>query len=125
MSDQNDSPKSEASVKQKLRDMAKLSVLSNRMSEIQEKNLKCYPFIFFDGVKSVKLTFDLSKVDDDGRINHGDHHVTYDLETSQEQNSMDIRLAHLEKAVRTLFWNDLKVRVFVNGEKVFESKKNG
>ena len=109
-----------------LRDMAKLSVLSNRMSEIQEKNIKAYPFVFFNEVKSVKIEFDLSKVDDNGLMNHGDHHITYHLEVNEDANKehLDKRFLHLENATRLLFWNDLKVRVTVNGKLAHESKEN-
>jgi hypothetical protein len=103
--------------------MAQLSVLSNRINEIQEKNLKMYPFVFFNDVKSVKIEFDLSKVDDNGLMNHGDHHVTYFLDMFEESNDqMDRRMAAIEASVRSLFWNDLKVRVVVNGKLAYESK---
>lgn len=111
-------------IKQRLREMAQLSVLSNRISEIQEKNLKSYPFIFFNDVKSAKIEYDLSKVDDNGNINHGDHHVTYQLDLKEESNkeNLDKRFSGIEAATRMLFWNDLKVRVIINGRQAYESK---
>jgi hypothetical protein len=110
-------------IKTQLREMAQLSVLSNRISEIQEKNLKMYPFVFFNDVKSVKIEFDLSKVDDNGLMNHGDHHVTYFLDVLEETNPQpEKRMSAIEAATRTLFWNDLKVRVVVNGKLAYESK---
>lgn len=114
----------ENSIRQQLRDMAKLSMLSNRISEIQEKNLKHYPFVFFNDVKSVRIDYDLSKIDDNGLMNHGDHHVTYILELDEESNKahLEKRLFCIEEATRVLFWSDLKVRVFINGQSVFESK---
>jgi hypothetical protein len=103
--------------------MAQLSVLSNRISEIQEKNLKMYPFVFFNDVESARIEFDLSKVDDNGLMNHGDHHVTYLLDVLEESNpQMDKRTLAIEAATRSLFWNDLKVRVVLNGKLAYESK---
>jgi hypothetical protein len=104
--------------------MARLSVLSNRISEIQEKNLTRYPFVFFNDVKSVKIEYDLSKVDDNGLMNHGDHHITYFLELDEESNKthLEKRLFCIEEATRVLFWSDLKVRVVFNGKLAFESK---
>jgi hypothetical protein len=110
-------------IKAQLREMAQLSVLSNRINEIQEKNLKMYPFVFFNDVKSVKIEFDLSKVDDNGLMNHGDHHVTYFLDVLEESNNqLDRRMAAIEASTRSLFWNDLKVRVVMNGKLAYESK---
>ena len=103
--------------------MAQLSVLSNRISEIQEKNLKMYPFVFFNDVKSVRIEFDLSKVDDNGLMNHADHHVTYLLDVLEGSNAnLDRRMAAIEASTRSLFWNDLKVRVVINGKLAYESK---
>lgn len=111
-------------IQQRLKEMAKLTVLANRMNEIQEKNLKAYPFIFFNDVKEVKIDFNLSKVDDNGLMNHDDHHISYHLELNEESNKdhSEKRFKAIEQAVRALFWNDLKVRVFFNGKPVFESK---
>lgn len=106
--------------------MAQLSVLANRISEIQEKNLKAYPFVFFNEVTSVKIEFDLSKVDDEGKMNHGDHHVTYHLDADESANEhMEKRFLCISQATRVLFWNDLKVRIFLNGKLAYESVKNG
>lgn len=103
--------------------MAQLSVLANRISEIQEKNLKSYPFIFFNGVKSVKIDYNLSKVDDNGLMNHEDHHVTFDLELEESaQDHLEKRFDAIEVSARAIFWSDLKVRVYFNGKPAYESK---
>jgi hypothetical protein len=47
-----------------LAEMARLTALSNRISEVQEKNLKLYPLVFFNKVLEVKVNYDLtSKAD--------------------------------------------------------------
>jgi len=115
-------------IKQQLREMAKLSVLANRISEIQEKNLKSYPFVFFNDVKSVKIDYDISTVDDDGKMNHGDHFIAYHLEidgSTPTKVGMDKRFFCIAEATRLLFWSDLKVQVFINGKLSYESQKNG
>ena len=114
---------SDSAIKQQIRDMAKLSVLSNRINEIQEKNLKMYPFVFFNDVKSVKIEYDLSRTDREENKNPQDHHITYQLELNEDSNSqLDKRFFAIEEATRVLFWKDLKVRVFFNGKKAYESK---
>jgi hypothetical protein len=110
-------------IKERLAEMAKLSVLANRINEIQEKNLKTYPFVFFNDILSARIEFDLSKVNDDGLMNHSDHHVTYFLRLDEETNRehLDKRFFALTNAVRTLFWTDLNVRVNINGKMVYRS----
>lgn len=110
-------------IKQQLREMAKLSMLSNRISEIQEKNLKHYPFVFFNDVKSVKIDYNLSRFDNE-ESERTERHVTYHLELDESSNEkhLDKRLFCIEEATRVLFWNDLKVRVTFNGKQVYESE---
>lgn len=114
----------ESAIRNRLKEMAQLSVLSNRISEIQEQNLKHYPFVFFNDVETVRIEFDLSKVDDEGKMNHGDHHITYHLDLNEESNKnmLDKRFFCITEAIRVLFWNDLKVRVYFNGKLAYESK---
>jgi hypothetical protein len=104
--------------------MAKLSLLSNRISEVQEKNLKAYPFVFFNDLKSVRIDYDVGKINDRGQLNNTSHHVTYYLELNENaiNEHMDKRFFCIEEATRVLFWNDLKVRVFIDSKLAFESK---
>lgn len=126
----------------KIRDMAKLSFVANRINEVQIKNLQTYPFIYFWGVKSVKIDYDLSSnntvdVEDkpeqltaDYKISEQDlkHlRVSYYLEmvpTEQGHNHhMEERFAFLEKSVRALFWKEVQVEVYFNGTQVYPSVK--
>lgn len=113
---------SDSAIKQRLQEMAQLSLLANRLSEIQEKNLKSYPFVFFNDVKTVKIDFDLQRNDIDGKHNPN-RHVSYHLELNEENNKtlVEKRFFAITEATRMLFWNDLKVRVFFNGKTVYES----
>jgi hypothetical protein len=104
--------------------MAQLSMLSNRISEIQEKNLKHYPFVFFNDVKSVKIEYNLSRWDNE-QSNGLERHVTYSLELDEtNQAHLDKRFFCIEEATRVLFWSDLKVRVVINGKLAYESKED-
>lgn len=108
--------------KSQLRDMAKLSILSNRINEIQEKNLKCYPFVFFEAVKCAKVDYNLAVYKGEER------HVTYDLELDEKMNREDTlshRFLAIERSTRQILWNDLKVRIAFNGKLVYESKDVG
>jgi hypothetical protein len=108
--------------RERLREMAKLSLLSNRISEIQEKNLKCYPFVFFEDVRCVKVDYNLERSNEE-------MYVAYDLELNEEPNSrgdtLKMRFLAIERSTRSIFWNDLKVRVLFNGKLVYESENVG
>lgn len=121
------------------KEMAKLTMLTNQLNEVQLKNLKTYPFIFFDGLQEVTMEYDLSnqlavdteedrsELNIDYKFNATTDHlrVTYRLviDKTIPQTHMQTRYDHLEAAVRNLLWKDIKVEVYINGDKSFESKK--
>lgn len=112
-----------------LKDMAALTVLSNKINPIQEKNMKMFPLVFFNGVTKVTIKYDLSsmKAPEDDKPAQNASFVVYDLEIDETQDNgkLDVRFEHLERAVRTLFWNDVRVRLRFNDRLVKESLKNG
>jgi hypothetical protein len=130
---------------EKIKDMAKLVHLSGRISEFHEKNLKMYPYVFFDGVLEAKIEYDFShrpsdsgpkespKTPDEfykeiGRAAmnmRSDSYVAYRLKINDNpmQPHMDKRFDALEKSVRSLFWNDVIVKVYFNDKIVYESRK--
>lgn len=110
-----------------LKEMAQLTVLSGRISEVQVKNLRMYPLIFFNGVVQAKVQYDLSSkktTEDERPINPSI--VSYYLEIDEKENndSLDKRFEALENSVRTLFWNDITVEVYFNNKIVYKSKTN-
>lgn len=106
--------------------MAKLSILANRISEVQEKNLKHYPFVFFNEIRSIKIDYDLARKENSVEEQGSNHRVTYYLELDELSNNMHLekRLLCIESAVRVLFWKDILVEVFFNGKKIYPSVKN-
>lgn len=131
----------EAQTREKVRDMAKLSVLTDRLSEMQVKNLKMYPFVFFEGVERAEINYDLhndmavsEKVAQDKDKNFqldykieapstGHLRVSYFLTLDERLNGMiEKRYSAIEQAVRTLLWKQIRVEVYLNGKLKFESK---
>jgi len=119
--------------------MAKLTLLTNKLNPIQEKNLKMYPFVFFNGVRYVKVDYDLSNdqmVDSEERpddleitykLNKADvsHlRVSYHLDVDEEEKNDNLpkRFEAIEQSVRNLLFKEIKVQVFINGKLRFESK---
>lgn len=111
--------------RQKLKEMAQLSILANRISEVQEKNLKMYPFVFFDGVSIVSIDYDLGHgVDEKSKEVHHKSLVAYHLTLDEKANErlLEKRLKTLEISVRAILWQDIIVKVFFNSKLVYESK---
>lgn len=116
----------EKDLEDRVREMAKLTMLSNKINSIQEKNIKMYPLVYFNGVSEVRIEYDLSNgrsTEDGYRSDSDKSYVSYDLivDETQDNSKMDVRCAHIERAVRSLFWIDTKVIVKINNKKVFES----
>ena len=114
-------------------EMARLTALSGRISEVQERNLKMFPLVFFEGVQECKVDYDLSHKSDVLEDTSGNlvintptrnAYVSYYLTLDESQNSdLDKRYMALEKSVRTLFWTDLTVEIYFNGNIKYKSKK--
>lgn len=107
---------------EKVRELAKLSILSNRISEFHEKNLKSYPFIFFNGVEEAAIDYDLER----GKENY----VKFKLTVQEGKNLfLDKRLSALDQSVKNLFWKEVYTSVVLNGKEVYNSapkeEKNG
>lgn len=119
-----------------IQEMARLTILSGRVSDVQLKNIKTFPLIFFDNVSEVKIDYDLSHkadvTEDDANnklvINKPttNHYVAYYLELDEASNEdLDKRFKALEESVRTLFWKDVSVEVYFNNKIKYKSLKYG
>ena len=117
-----------------LSEMARLTALSGRISDVQIKNLQMFPLVFFNSVETVKIDYDLSHKSDvledtDGKLIINaptrNNYVAYYLELDEAKNTEDLdkRYLALEKSVRTLFWTDLSVEVYFNGKIMYKSVK--
>lgn len=126
--------------------MAKLTLLTNKLNSIQEKNLKMYPLVFFNGIKSAKVDFDLSSdqmaVDTTETVDKKEDHtelnikyemnkvetrhlrVSYHLEIDElaDNSSIEARYSAITQAVRNLLFKEIKVQVFINAKLAYESK---
>lgn len=97
--------------------MAKLTMLTGRISDTHYKNMKMFPFIFFNGVSKTEIDYAISTNKDE------ESRVTYSLELDKAQNDfMDKRFKALENGIQTLFWKDVKITVLINSEQVYKSE---
>ena len=122
-------------VDDQVRAMAKMVVLSGRISDVHEKNMKAYPFIFFDGIKGMKIEYDLTNKSDIDESSKQkivvkapirNHFVAYylDIDNQVQNQNMDRRCTTLESAIRSLFWKDVILKIYINDKLIYESKKN-
>jgi hypothetical protein len=112
--------------------MAKLTIFSNKISDVQEKNLKTWPFVFFEGVKSVMIDYDLQRIDDitldDKNLSinkpRSNNYVKYTLMIDENVSNSNIerRYSALESSVRGLFWKNVVVEIVFNDRTVYKSK---
>lgn len=131
-----------------IRDMAKLSILENKLNDIQLKNLQMFPLVFFNGVSKAEIDYDFSiskpsvdceieheKVLDDKKPNKLSAKYSFDrpthrsvieykltIDETQDNSHIENRFFALERAIHNLFWKEVRVTVFFNNKKVFESK---
>ena len=116
---------SEPSTNEILREMARLTALSGRISDVQEKNLTMFPFIFFDGIKEVKIDYDLAPAKSmDDTPTFINSLISYHLAVDESiNNELKERFGFLEAAVRTLFWSDVVIEVYFNDQIKYKSRK--
>lgn len=130
---------SKSTTEEQVREMARLTLLTNKLNPIQEKNLKLYPLVFFNGIKEAKMDFDISNEQMIESIeNRKDLELTYqfqkaetrhlrvsyhlEIEENADNHSMDARYSAITQAVQNLLFKEIKVQVLINGKLTYESK---
>lgn len=122
-----------------LKEMANLTMVSGKINAIQEKNIKMFPLIYFNGVSSVRIQYDLSN---DSKVQYEQNKATFDttfsienkhkpkieyfieIDEGQDNDQLEKRYQTLEASVRNIFWIDTKVMIYFNNKLMFESGKN-
>ena len=118
---------SDTSVYQQLKEMARLTILSGKVNDIQLNSLQRFPLVMLNGVRSSTVTYDLAHREfGDNAAFKSNSSVEYqiDIDEERENDHLTKRLEYIEKSVRSLFWNDIAVTIYFNNKKVFESSKN-
>jgi len=102
-------------IKEKVRELGKLSILSNRISDFHQKNMETYPFVVFNGIKEAEVDYGLER--------GGKNYVQYTLLLKNEAENplLEKRLEMLDKSIKNLFWKEVSVIVILDGKKVFDS----
>lgn len=106
-----------SNTKATLTEMAQLTMLTGRISEVHFKNMQSFPFIFFNEVAEVELDYAIATNQEE------ESSVTYRLTLDLLANDqIDKRYKALENAIQTLFWKDVALSVQVNGQDAYKSE---
>jgi hypothetical protein len=107
-----------------IKEMAQLTILTNRINEVQIKNLQLFPFIFFNGVKMVKIYHDLTHEnrDESGIVNNSTIKYYLTIDETQDNIYLDKRIGSLECAVKELFWKDIVIEIYFNDRLINKEK---
>lgn len=109
---------STSDVEKTLVDLKNMSILTGELAELHIKNLKAFPYIFFDHITSCELSWDINL---QREANKKTSWVKYNLTIKESNDLMQNRVERMTWSVKNLLWNDTEVYVYVNGTK-YESK---
>lgn len=98
-----------------IQDLNKLVMFSGRLSEVHIKNMKSFPWIFFNDLKEFKLDYSIGTKRGETSL------VVYDLSIDTDVDNLDKRAKALESAVRSLFWKETSIALSINGHEVYQS----
>lgn len=94
----------------KLKDIMKGSIFFGVLSEVHEKSLKMYPFIFLDGAKEAEISYNIPTMGEQASRAS----VTYAVKFADGFPKEDLKeqVSNLKKAVQVLMQHDVMVKVF-------------
>lgn len=92
--------------RQVLDEHRKLMVISGKFSEFQIKNLEIYPQIVFDGIKEMKIDYDVS-------TKKGSGYVYYTIKMGKKPEDIEKRIKDIECWVKDLLFKEIEVKVKV------------
>ncbi len=99
----------------------KATQLSGNISDFQLQNLKTWPFIVFDNVAHVKLTWDFTnkELESEEVATAGEvtYNIYFDIDPTLSKEGLSRRSDQLIFWTRYMFWNDTKVKILKEGKK--------
>jgi hypothetical protein len=105
-----------------LDDMRRITMLTGEISNVHEASLKKWPYIVFENVQSVSISYDLTK---QTAIDNGYNHVAYNIFINNPEDLvLESRSKILTEWIRDLFWNEIEVKVTINKKVILHSIPN-
>ena len=105
-------------------EMRNLLIMSKRMSEFHEKNLKNFPLVAMNNVSKVEIEYNIP----DGTMLEKETmfgYVKFNVYTKSKRSAGDKKRSVKKRAedivnwTKSLLWNNMDVSVIVNNKKVF------
>jgi hypothetical protein len=95
-----------------LNDLKRGILLTGRLSEVHVKTLQAVPFIFFDEVGSVSISYDIS-TDTSGAMPGLGSKIAFviSFKGDYQPDLLKDRVAALKNTVKTILWPEVKVIV--------------
>lgn len=92
-------------------------MVSKNLSEFQIQNMKQWPFVFLNGVKSVKVNWNFIKKNEEDQDEFYPGEITYEIEMESASDiDINVGLLHLDTSSKLMFWSDTIVKFKVNGK---------
>jgi hypothetical protein len=105
-----------------LDDMRRITMLTGEISNVHEASLKKWPYIVFENVQSVSISYDLTK---QTAIDNGYNHVVYNIFIDNPEDLLlESRSKILTEWIRDMFWNEIEVKVTINKKVILHSIPN-
>jgi hypothetical protein len=133
--------KSKTNVEHAIRSMAKVSMFEGRLNDIQLLNIRQYAFLFFDGVTSARIDYDLTPgkpaVTFEQDVDNFDlkyniekpknntkiyYFLTIDEMKNDRSGERSRRFPALRQAIDNLLWKGIDIQVYFNDVFVYGSK---
>lgn len=95
---------------EELKQIMKGSILYGMLSDLHEKNLKMYPFIFLDGVSEAEISYNIPVMGE--TTSRSSIAYTIKFKEGFSQNNLKEQVLNLKKAVQVLMQHDVIVKVF-------------
>jgi len=106
-----------------IKEMSHMTIFFNRVSSSQAKSMETYPFIYFNGLNSIELDYDLETLSPDKEASRNASVVKYFLYINPlaENDNLEYRFKTLERSIRDLFWKEVNIEVYINDELKYKS----
>lgn len=99
----------------------KMVMMTGNLSDFQLENLKKWPFLLFEDLETVKLTYDFTKLISDKEEELSPGTIQYDFTfkkgTKLDRDLTKKHLGTLTLWTKFMFWKETEVRFLVAGKK--------
>jgi hypothetical protein len=103
-----------------IEDHKKMVIMTGSLSDFQLQNLKTWPFLLFDGLETVEITYDFTKlVAEQSELSPGTIQFNFNFkgELEPEKDLAKKQLETLSLWTRFMFWKETKVNFLKSGKK--------